>query len=368
MKENDNIDYMFDDSEEMQNIDFGKYFNILRSHWKKLLLWTIIGFVIGCLIALGTPRKYVCTSMLAPELSNTATSRLSSMASMIGYTSSVLGTTDAVYPMVYPDLVHSPEFIADLFETHVEFVDRKDSVSTDLYDYLVNYRRKSVVGEVLGAPMKAMSWVKDLFIPEEETVDSLAPVNPASFTKEQGRIYLLMSKSIEAEIDKKTLVVTIQTKMDNKFVCAQLSRAVNDNLKKYVTKYRTEKAVHERDYYRELYLKSQRDYYTAQDKFSRYVDTHQGLVLQSVITEREKLHNEANLQYQLYNNNAQQLQTAEAKVLLDTPVFAEVVTPTVPLKSANSKKKIALAFAFLSLFIGMVSILWKNRNEEESEI
>lgn len=367
MKENDNIDYMFDDSEEMQSIDFGKYFRRLKKHWKTVMWWTIGGFVLGCLIALGTPHKYTCTSMLAPELSNTATSRLSSMAAMIGYSSSVLGTTDAVYPMVYPDLVHSPEFVADLFATPVEFVDKKDSVSTDLYDYLVNYREKSVVGEVLGAPMKVVGWAKGLFSPEEEEADSLAPIDPASFTKKQGRMYILMCKNIEAEIDKKTLVVTIKTTMDNRFVCAQVSRAVNDNLKKYVTKYRTEKAVHERDYYRDLYLKAQKDYYDAQAKYSRYVDTHQGLVLQSVITEREKLHNEANLQYQLYNANAQQLQSAEAKVQLDTPVFAEIVTPTVPLRSANSRKKTALAFAFLAFCIGAVLVMLKN-NESSAVI
>ena len=150
-------DFLLEDDELALDIDFGKYWRTLKRHWKTLLWWTVGGFIVGCILALATPRQFKCVSKLAPELSSTATGRFNSMASMVGYTLSVLGTTDAVYPMVYPDLVHSPEFIVDLFDMPVAFVDKKDSVHTTLYDYKENYYGRTAVGNVLYAPVAAIS-------------------------------------------------------------------------------------------------------------------------------------------------------------------------------------------------------------------
>lgn len=346
------------------NIDFGKYWRILKRHWKTLMWWSIGGFAVGCIFALASPRKYVCTSKLAPELSSTATNRLSSVASLVGFSSSVLGTTDAVYPMVYPDLVHSPEFIVDLFNMPVDFVDKRDSVHTTLYDYMENYCGKTAVGNVIYAPMNLLGKIMDSIKSDGEQDDSTAVFDPFNMTRKQGRIFKALSKCIKAEIDKKTLVVTIETSLDNRFICAALSREVNNNLKKYVTRYRTEKSVHDAEYYRKMYEEAKTEYYAAQDRYTRYVDSHQGVILQRVSAEGERLKNEANLNYQLYSSMAQQLQSAEAKVQLETPVFAEVISPTVPFKSANSRKKTALGFVFFALIVGAVVVLVRNRKEE----
>lgn len=357
-------DFLLEDETGI-NIDFGKYWSILKRHWKTVMWWTVGGFLVGCLFSLASPRKYICTSKLAPELSSTATSRLSSVASMIGFTSAVLGTTDAVYPMVYPDLVHSPEFVVDLFDMPVDFVDKKDSVHTTLYDYMENYYGKTPVGNVVFAPLNLLGKIMESIKSEDEAEsDSSAVFDSFRMTRKQGMIYKMLCKCIDAEIDKKTLVVTIRTTLDDRFICAALSREVNGNIKKYVTRYRTEKAIHDRDYYQKMYDDARADYFLAQDRYTRYVDSHQGIILQSVNAEGERLKNEANLKYQLYSTMAQQLQGAEAKVQLETPVFAEIVSPTVPFKSANSRKKTALGFAFFALIVGTAVVLFRNRKEE----
>jgi len=349
-----------DFSSEM--IDLGKYLNILKTNWKTIMWWTIGGFVLGCLVALGTPRKYVVTSKLAPELSSTATNRLSSMASLIGMSSSVLGTTDAVYPMVYPDLVKSPEFIADLFDTPVSFKYKGAMKDTTLYRYLEEYQNKSAVGAVLSLPGKVVGWATSIFMEDEDAaLAGKTAVDPFQFKKKQGKIFRALQKMIVAEIDKKTLVVTVSVTMGDPLVCATVAKAVIAQIKDYVTEYRTEKAKKDVEYYQKLYDEAKIDYYIAQGIYSKYVDTHQSMVLQSVLIERERLHNEANLKYSLYNSTAQQLQAAQAKVQQETPVFAEIITPTVPLKPANSRKKIALAAAFLGLCAGTVWVLIRRK-------
>ena len=358
-----NDDFLMDEDERI-SIDFSKYFARLKAHKKTLIWWTAGAFVLGCLIALATPHKYVVVTKLAPELSSTATSRLSSMASLVGLSSSVLGTTDAVYPMVYPDLVKSPEFIADLFKVPVTVRTKKETFQTDLYDYMENYAKKSVIGEVLGLPGRAIGALKDRMSGEfEAEEDSLAVVDPFQFTRKQGMVFKALRRAVEATIDKKTLVVTVEVTMDDKIVAAELARAVDAQLRDYVTRYRTEKSIEIRDYYRRLNQEAQEDYYEAQREYSRYVDSHQGLVMQSVMIEKDRLRNEMQLKYQLYTSMAQNLQSAEAKVEQETPVFAEIVSPSVPLRSADSRKRKALAFALVGLLAGACVVLWKYRKE-----
>ena len=363
--------YGYDDDLLMDdeiNIDFGKYWRRLKAHWKPVLWITAVGFVLGCLIALDTPHKYVVTSRLAPELSSTATNRLSSVASLVGLSATVLGSTDAVYPMVYPDVVHSPEFIAELFDTPVTYRSKKGESQVTLYEYMDSLRKKSVVGTLMGLPSMAMGAVKGIFAKdEEEEAGAGTTVDSFHFTKKQGKIFKALSKSIEAGIDKKTLVVTLSVTMDDALIAAETARAVNAKLKEFVKRYRTDKAVNDRDYYQKLYEESQEEYRKAQRVYAYYVDSHQGLISRSAQVEGERLRDEMNLKYQLYTSMAQQLQGAEAKVQQDTPVFAEVITPTVPLKSANSRKKIALAFTFLAFCAGVAWVLWKWRKEEETD-
>lgn len=354
MKQNDDI---------ALELDLGKYLGILKTNWKKLILWMAGAFVLGCLIAIGIPRKYQVVSKIAPELSSTATNRLSTMAALTGFSSAVLGSTDAVYPMVYPDLVKSPEFVADLFPLPVKYLEKGEVVESNLYDYVLNHHSSSWIGFLMSLPGRLISWAAGLFSSDDEG-DELGEVDPFHFTRKQGAVYRALCKRIETAIDKKTLVVTTVVTMPDAEICAEVSKAVNENLQKYVTAYRTEKALHDEGYYEKLCEEAKQDYYDAQRKYSSYVDRNQGIVLQSVKVEEERLRNEMNLQYQLYNSMSQQLQSAKAKVQQETPVFAEIIPPTVPLKSANSRKKVALAFALLGLVAGCIVTLVKNLKEE----
>lgn len=74
------------------------------------------------------------------------------------------------------------------------------------------------------------------------------------------------------------------------------------------------------------------------------------MVLQSVLTERERLQNEMNLAYQVYSNVATQLQLARAKVQEAKPAFAIVEPATVPLQpSRTSRKMILIGVVFLAI-------------------
>lgn len=346
------------------SINLPEIFGKLKKNWKRIAVWTASAFAVSLVIGFSLPRKYVAGSKLAPEISNTTTTRLSTLTSLAGLNSNLLGSTDAVYPMVYPEVVTSTDFVTDLFALPVKVTDGDAIVETTLYDYVQNYVKRPWWSAMLGAPAK---WIDKLTSKEADCdqagTDSLA-VNPYRLTKKQSNAVKYLSSCIESTIDKKTLIVTNIVTMQDPVIAADVCTAVNENLKKYVTAYRTDKALKDEEYYKKIYLESQQDYYDAQRRYSRYVDSHQNIALQSVRAEQDRLQNEMNLQFQVYSNSATQLQAASAKVQQETPVFAQIISPTVPIKPAGpSKKKIALAFILLGLCCGTADVLLReNRN------
>jgi RNA-splicing ligase RtcB len=140
--------------------------------------------------------------------------------------------------------------------------------------------------------------------------------------------------------------------MQDPVISATLTDTVMNRLQEYITDYRTMKARHDLAYIQKLYDESREDYYKAQQRYARYIDSNQNIILSSYRTESERLQNEMNLAYSVYNQTAQQLQVAKAKVMEITPVYTVVQPATVPLHPSKPKKSMLLiGFVFLG-FVG----------------
>ena len=75
-------------------------------------------------------------------------------------------------------------------------------------------------------------------------------------------------------------------------------------LQEYITAYRVSKAQQDCAYLEQLYKERQQEYYVAQQNYANYMDANKGVVLQSALTERERLQNDMNLAYQVYSQVA----------------------------------------------------------------
>ncbi len=137
--------------------------------------------------------------------------------------------------------------------------------------------------------------------------------------------------------------------MQDPLVSAILADTVVARLQEYVTDYRTNKARHDLEYAIKLNEEAKASYYKAQQRYADYLDRNQGLAFHSAQTMRDRLENESALTFNLYNQTAQQVQRAQAKVQENTPVYAVVVPATVPIKADSPKKVMILAgFTFLA--------------------
>ena len=147
--------------------------------------------------------------------------------------------------------------------------------------------------------------------------------------------------------------------MQDPLVAAMLADTVVTRLQEYVTDYRTNKARQDLEYAEKLNAEAKDEYYKAQQKLADYTDRNQGIATQSARIARDRLDNEAQLAFSLYNTTSQHVQKAKAKVQETTPVYAVVNPATVPIRpSAPRKVMILIGWVFLAFVASASWILF----------
>lgn len=335
------------DDDELQ-IDWMGILRQVLAIRKTLYKAAAIGLIVGILIALGTPKQYTVSVTLSPEMgSGKSGGGLASMAASFLGGSVGADSPDALNATLAPDIVASTPFLLELFNARVVSQDKQ--IDTTFTAYL-DEQKSSWIGYVLSAPGMAIGGIKSLFTDEEKEDTATVQKGAIELNKKDAAKLDGLRKTITAEADKKTGITTLTVTLQDPKVAATMADTVVSKLQQYITTYRTSKAKEDCQYLETLCKERQQEYYTAQQRYARYVDANSNVVFQSTMAERERLQNDMNLAYQVYSQVAQQLQVARAKVQEEKPVFAVVEPAVVPLNpSGTSRKVIVIGFVFLAV-------------------
>lgn len=323
---------------------------LISKLWKKrmmIILWCVAGAVIGLVVGFSIPKTYSASVTLAPEAQPKTGSTIGSMASMFGVNLS--SSSDAISVDMFPDVVHSTPFIVDLFDIPVQF-ERKDStINTTLLDYMKNYQKKAWWSYVKEAPFKVLGWCLDLVRPDKPEKENAGALDITNLPKKERAVVGYFAENIMVNVDKKTGKTSMSLLMQDPLVVAQVMEAVTDNLKTYMSNYRTSKARQDVVNLSSICEERKTDYYRAQQAYAKFVDANKNVILQSAQAERERLQQEMNLAYQVYSQVASQLEAARIQEQQAKPVFAIINPVTVPIrKAAPSKAKMLIIFTFLA--------------------
>ena len=344
-------------NEEEVEIDLMEYARKLWKARKLLLKVAGIATIVGLVVAFTTPKEYTVNVSLAPELGNSRrSSSLSSIASMLGVGGmSMSGETDALNVTLYPNVVSSTPFIIDLLDTPIQTLDEEEP-DTTLVEYLKT-NKANMLGTIMALPGKAIGAVISLF-KEKEEVEKKA-INPFQLTWGEARSVGKLRSLITASVDKKTGVTSISVTMQDPLVAALVTDTVLNKLKEHIIDYRISKAEEDCRYYEKLYNESQDNYYKAQKAYAEYLDANKNIILRSVQIEGERLQNEMNLAYNVYNQMAGQLQMGRAKVQEAKPMFTVIEPASVPIfPSGTSRKMILIGIVFLAIAAASAWILF----------
>lgn len=343
-----------EDIQKQQNIQEQEIdlIELAKKIWKerKLALkscgWAVL---VGLVVGFSIPKEYTANVTLAPETTTGGKSMsggLSALAGMAGINLGASQTADALSPELYPDVVKSIPFSTELFD--IKVTDKKGELNTTVYEYIKDHQKKPWWGYVVSAPFKALGWVIQTIKGEEEEITT-GNVDPFKLTKEQNKIIDELGERISVQVDKKTSVIDISVTMQDPLIAATLTNEVMEKLQDYITEYRTNKARKDLEFTEMLYEENKEAYHKAQQEYAAYMDRNQNVSLRSAQTQQERLRNEMELAFNVYNQTAQQLQVAKAKVQEDTPVYTVVEAASVPLKASKpSKPMILIGFVFLA--------------------
>lgn len=352
---------------EEQSLDIMGMVNKLWDNRKMILRWCIFGAVVGLVVGFSIPKTYRTRAILAPETQQRIGSGVSSIASMMGV--SLDNSMDAIDVDMYPDVVTSTPFLFNL--VNLEVKTRDGEVQTTLQDYVLNYQKQPWWDYVLGAPGKAMSWAVGLLKPAKEENRADTVMNIGNLPKDTRKAMSYLGSIISVDVDKKTGKTLLSLEMQDPYVAATVLEAVMENLKTYMSEYRTSKSRQDVANLEKICEERRKEYYDAQMAYAKATDANKNVVLNSTKADLQRMQQDVNLAYQVYSQVATQLEGARIKVQQSKPVFAVLEPVTVPLKKAGpSKAKMLVLFTFLAGFCAVAwallgKDLWKKFKENK---
>lgn len=332
-------------------IDLRILVKLLWANRKKFYVVLPITFVLSCAYVLCLPRYYSTAVKLVPEVENSSVAgSLGDLASSFGIDLSNIQSTDAISPLLYPDLMDDNGFVAKLFQIKVKSDFHEDMpVDTTYYAYMRWFQRKTPWGPIFDSILK-------LFAEKPQKNSGSSEYDPYNVSKMDFELMEKVRDNISFNIDKKTAVVTLSVIAQDPYICRQLADSVRECLQDFITDYRTHKARVDMDYYQKLSDEAYREYMEAVNKYTQAVDTHNDVIRQRIRSEIDNLEKEMELKYNAYQTTTMQLQAAKAKVQERTPAFTVLMGASVPVKPTGPKRMLIVIGLCFVAFIG--TVIW----------
>ena len=346
-----------EEKKDIKPIDFTQIAKKLWPHRKKYYYVLPATLIITYLFMVCIPRYYTCAVSLAPEASGPNISgSLGSLASSIGLGGSLarMNSTDAIVAEIYPDVIASKKFIAELMPIQVKTKD--GDIACNYYTYIRDHQKDAWWNVVMGT---IGEWIKPTPKDMSNGEEKLSVFN---LTKQQDDIFKNVQGKIKCTVDRKTDVVTIVMKDQDPLVCATMADATCKKLQDFIVAYRTNKARIDYEYYKKLCEESKAEYEMALDRYAASADAYTNSVLTIYKAKVERLENDMQAKYNIYTAMNTQMQAARAKLQEATPAFTVIETASVPMKPAGPKRMlISLFVTFFAFIVLSIKLIVNNK-------
>ena len=338
-----------EEKKELEVIDLRVVFNKIWTRRKLFYKVLPITFVLSCAYILCIPRTYTSSLSLAPEMAGNSGmgGTLGSLASSHGIDLGAMETTDAINPLLYPDLMEDNGFVVGLFDIRVK--SKNGEIDCSYFDYLRSHQKYPFWSYGIG-------WVKNLFKSDDVRGIASNESDPYILTKKQDDICNIIRKNISINVDKKTAVISISVVAQDALICKTMADSVKERLQMFITNYRTNKSRIDEQYYKKLVDEAKNDYEKARRLYGTYADANMDVTLESYRTKQIDLENDMQLKYNTYTTLMTQYQASKAKVQERTPAFTLVKGAAVPIKPTGPKRMLFVfgmviaAFVILSIY------------------
>lgn len=338
---------------ENNKVNYKLVFYEIKNRRKLYFIILPIVFALSCLYIICIPRIYHSEAVIIPEAEGSAsggTSALSSLASTIGLGLGTMQSTDAITPLLYPEVLNDNGFVSKLFKVKVNSKD--GAIKTDYYTYIKKYQKSPWWDLVFG-------WLRSKFSNKQNhLISTNSKYDPYNLSKDETDIVEAMKNNIGFTVDKKTGAITISAKAQDPYICKILVDSVRQHLQAFIIKYRTSKAENDVLYYEKLTREAKDAYERSRQRYGTFADSNTDVILESFHAKQNDLENEMQLKYNAYSTLSNQLQIAKAKLQERTPVFTLIKGAVVPTKPDSPKRmKFVLIMTFMAFLATSIYVL-----------
>lgn len=335
-------------------IDFKALGQVISSRKKAFIILQVVVLALCGLYILIVPKEYSAHTEIAPEISNDETNMIENLLDMSAEMQAVRKNVDAVYPLMYPDVIKSDDFVAGLFDVKISTSDGKKNLT--YYQYLKDH--SSV------APwQQAGRWVKSLFA----SAPADAPAKPGNsgtvnqFTPEQERIATTIKNNIFCLLDRKMGILNLVVTDHDPLVATIIADSITQHLHDFVIAYRTSKARIDYDFCQKILKDAQADVEKAERDYVAFAGSNIGAGNVQTQTRKENLENALNHKRTILQACQTQVLAAQARVQETTPVFTVIKRPLVPHEPSAPKPIYIIIYALIIANILMLAFIFRKR-------
>lgn len=348
------------------SINFGEIFRTLKSYRILIASCAVLFAALGAIYSLTQPNEYSSNAKLLPELDSKsgAAGGMGGLKSLAGLAGVDLGGSssgaEAIRPDLYPNIVQSAPLLQEVLKAKIYSTKHKKWQT--VLDFL-SEKQDSAPIDLGGDPSDddVASDVKLDKVPVSALSADLIKLNK----KEQAAIKKLRA-SVVLEIDKKSGVISLTTKLTNPVAAANITSLIQHYLTKYVTDYRTQKARQELSFLEKRLTESRARYDQALFTLSAYRDQNMNLFMNVAKDREKKLQYEVDMAYNLYTTISSQYEESKVKLHRETPVF-KVLEPAqvAVIKDGPKRSLITIGFMFVGVFFSLIFVFLKTVNLKE---
>ena len=337
-------------------IDLKTLVKVIKENKKKFIILQIAVVALISLFIVTTPKEYRANAEIAPEISTDQNNNVVNILKLISQINFTPKEIDAIYPLMYPNVVNSDNFTTKLFNTKISTIDGK--INTTYYDYLKNHTKTPLW-------KKPFVFVSNIFRKKEYNVsvaDSLGKhTSVVKLTREQEKITKKIQDNVICVVDRKMGIISIFVTDQDPLVCTLMTDTIAERLKQFIIEYRTNKARIDYTFCHNVYTEAKTNYEKAQATLVAWAKNHIDIDRTDLKLTKTKLEQDVSNKRLIMEAAEIQMYSAKAKIQDCTPVFSIIQKPFVPQHPIFPKVLLTMILSLLVANFMMLGYIFRKR-------
>lgn len=359
---------------EQKEIDIWQLVLLLWCNKKQIFIYGVIGAIIGIVVAFSIPKEYVSSVVVAPEKSTQSGGSLAGMGGLASMMGVNIGSSSSkgINEKIYPEILKSSPFIDEFKNIRIDYNEEEIM----FFEYLTEKQKYPWWDMIRNLPNTVIGWVTSS---EEDSSDNTEQQDSVERKREPikpSNVQLYFESSFSNRIkltqDKKNDVISISVTMQDPKVATIIADSLMLSLERYMINYQTKKIAQDLANTQKTFSEAKQDFYKADSIYASTQDKNQNLVTKTASVKINRLKDERNLAYSVYEQLANKVEALKINLQEETPVMTVIQPARVPRVPISPKKGIIIVgLMFLGGFVAIGKIAFKfffNSNTETTQI